>query len=78
MSKSASMSTDTIQVKGKDAAGKDLTIETRAVGVVTTVETDAKGGIMLNVGDAQVKYEDILAVRTATPFYVPDAVGKET
>ena len=68
----------TIQVKGKDAAGKDLTIETRAVGVVTTVETDAKGGILLNVGDAQVKYEDILAVRTATPFYVPDAVGKES
>lgn len=68
----------TIQVKAKDAAGKDLpTIETRAVGVVNTVETDASGNIVLGVGDAQVKYEDILAVREPTPFYIPNAPGKE-
>lgn len=59
----------TIQVKAKDAQGKDITVETRAVGVVDTVETDAKNNIILNVGEAQVKYEDILAVRDATPFY---------
>lgn len=59
----------TIQVKAKDAKGDDITVETRAVGVVDTVETDAQGGIILNVGEAQVKYEDILAVRDATPFY---------
>lgn len=59
----------TIQVKAKDAAGADITVETRAVGIVNTVETDASGGILLNVGEAQVKYEDILAVREATPFY---------
>lgn len=61
----------TIQVKAKSAQGADITVETRAVGIVDTVETDASGGIILNVGDAQVKYEDILAVREATPFYVP-------
>lgn len=59
----------TIQVKAKNAKGEDITVETRAVGVVDTVETDSKGGIVLNVGEAQVKYEDILAVREATPFY---------
>lgn len=59
----------TIQVKAKNAKGEDITVETRAVGVVDTVETGADGGIILNVGDAQVKYEDILAVRDATPFY---------
>lgn len=59
----------TIQVAAKNAKGENITVETRAVGVVNTVETDAKGGIVLNVGEAQVKYEDILAVREATPFY---------
>lgn len=59
----------TIQVKAKDAQGKDITVETRAVGVVDTVETDASGNIILNVGEAQVKFSDILAVRDATPFY---------
>lgn len=59
----------TIQVKAKNAKGDDITVETRAVGVVDTVETDSTGGIILNVGEAQVKYEDILAVREATPFY---------
>lgn len=59
----------TIQVKAKDAQGKDITVETRAVGTVNTVETDANNNIILNVGDAQVKYEDILAVRDSTPFY---------
>lgn len=59
----------TIQVKAKNAKGDDITVETRAVGTVDTVETDAQGGIILNVGEAQVKFEDILAVREATPFY---------
>ncbi len=68
----------TIQVKAKDAAGKDITVETRAVGTVDTVETDASGNIILNVGDAQVKYEDILAVREATPFYIPSPAQDDT
>lgn len=57
-----------IQVKAKDAAGKDITPETRSVGTVDTVENDAAGNIILNVGDVPVKYQDILAVRDATPF----------
>lgn len=61
----------TIQVKAKDAKGTDLaTVETRAVGTVDTVETDATGNIVLNVGDVQVKYNEILAVRDQTPIYV--------
>jgi flagellar basal-body rod modification protein FlgD len=68
----------TIQVTAKDAAGKDITVETRAVGTVSTVENGANGSIILNVGDAQVKYEDILAVREATPFYVPEAPEQES
>lgn len=67
----------TIQVTAKDAAGKDITVETRAVGTVSTVENGKNGSIVLNVGDAQVKYEDILAVREATPFYVPEAPEQE-
>jgi len=68
----------TIQVTAKDATGKDITVETRAVGTVNTVETDAQNNIVLNVGDAQVKYADILAVREATPFYVPNPIDKES
>jgi flagellar basal-body rod modification protein FlgD len=64
----------TIQVTAKDASGDDITpIDTRAVGVVDTVETDASGQTIFNVGDVQVKYDDVLAVREATPFYVPNA-----
>lgn len=61
----------TIQVKAKDSKGADLaTVETRAVGTVDTVETDATGNIVLNVGDVQVKYNEILAVRDQTPIYI--------
>lgn len=69
--------TYTINVTAKDAAGKDFNPDTRAVGVVDTVETDANGDLILNVGDVQVKYNEILAVREATPFYVPATGGEE-
>lgn len=58
-----------IQVTGKDAEGKDVAMDARSVGVVDTVETDSNGDLLLNVGDVQVKYSDILAVREPTPFY---------
>lgn len=61
----------TIRVTAKDAKGADINVDARSVGVVDTVETDSKGNIVLNVGETQVKYDEILAVREATPFYVP-------
>lgn len=59
----------TISIKAKDQTGAEMEADTRAVGIVNTVETDKDGNIVLNVGDVQVKYEEILAVRE--PTYVP-------
>lgn len=62
----------TVKVTAKNAKGEDITVDARAVGVVSTVETDDDGNILLNMGDVQVKYEEILAVREPTPFYIPE------
>lgn len=70
--------TYTIRVAAKDEAGKDMTADARAVGVVNTVETDEDGNIVLNVGDVRVKYSDILAVRQPTIAYLPDTGGEDT
>jgi flagellar basal-body rod modification protein FlgD len=68
----------TITVKAKDTAGKDMTSETYAVGVVNTVETDKDGNVMLTVGDVVIKYEEIIAVREATPLLGTDPADDET
>lgn len=66
-----------IQVTAKDAKGASINVPSRAVGVVDTVETGKDGEILLNVGDVQVKYKEILAVREPTPFYVPNGSDAE-
>ncbi|MFZ4124559.1 MAG: flagellar hook assembly protein FlgD [Rickettsiales bacterium] len=53
----------TITVKAKNAAGNDMTVDTRAVGIVTGVESSKDGKIMLSVGDVEVPFDEILAVR---------------
>lgn len=68
----------TIRVTAKDAAGKEMDVDARAVGLVDTVETDADGNIVLNVNGVPVKYEEILAVREPTPFYIPSDAGDDT
>lgn len=68
----------TITVKAKDTAGKDMTAETYAVGVVNTVETNADGEVSLTVGDVVVKYDEIIAVREATPLLGTDPADDET
>jgi len=67
----------TIQVAAKNAKGEAVTVDTRSVGVVDTVETDENGDIILTVGEVRVKYADVLAVRDATPFYVSDSGDSE-
>jgi flagellar basal-body rod modification protein FlgD len=68
----------TINVTAKSASGAAMTADTRAVGVVDTVETDANGDIVLNVGQVQVKYSEILAVREQTLVNIPSSSGSET
>ena len=53
----------TITVKAKNAAGNDMTADTRAVGIVTGVESGKDGAIKLTVGDLEVPFDQILAVR---------------
>ncbi|MBN8542686.1 MAG: flagellar hook assembly protein FlgD [Alphaproteobacteria bacterium] len=53
----------TITVKAKNAAGNDMDVDTRAVGIVTGVESSKEGKILLSVGDVEVPFDEILAVR---------------
>ena len=62
-----------IAVTAKDSQDKAITAETRAVAIVSGVETDATGGTILTThGNAQVKFEDVLAVREATRAVLDD------
>lgn len=58
----------TMTVKAKNEAGEAITTKTYAVGVVNTVETDKNGVIKITVGDVVVDFDDIVAIREATPF----------
>jgi flagellar basal-body rod modification protein FlgD len=58
--------TYTITVKAKNAAGQDIASDARAVGIVTAVESGKDGEIMVSIGKRNIKFEDILAVRTPT------------
>jgi flagellar basal-body rod modification protein FlgD len=53
----------TLSVEAVDISGKPIVAETRAVAIVSGVETDAKGNTMLNAGGAQVDYTKVLAIR---------------
>lgn len=57
--------TYTISVKAKNAAGP-IASDARAVGIVTAVESGKNGEIMVSIGKRNIKFEDILAVRTPT------------
>lgn len=56
----------TISVLATDAAGKSIVPETRAVAIVSGVETDKDGNILLTTGKSKVNFTDILAVREPT------------
>jgi len=58
----------TITVTATNAAGEKMTVDTRAVGVVTGVETGEDGALKLTMGDVEVPYDEILAVRD--PIYL--------
>ncbi len=58
--------TYTIAVAPLDSNGKAMTPEMRAVGIVSGVETDASGNVLLDIGDTKVNYTDVLTVRVAT------------
>jgi flagellar basal-body rod modification protein FlgD len=58
----------TITLTAKDATGKDIPASTYAVGIVNTVETNKDGVIKVTVGDVTVDFDDIVAVREATPI----------
>lgn len=58
----------TISIKAKNATGGDMVASTYAVGIVNTVETGKDGTIKVTVGDVTVDFDDIVAVREATPI----------
>jgi len=68
--------TYSITVKAKDAADNEITPDARAVGVVTSVETDKDGNILVGIGERTVKYDEILAVRVPTRVDLGD--GEDT
>jgi flagellar basal-body rod modification protein FlgD len=61
----------TIVVTAKDAEGKTIQADTRAVGTVASVQHDKDGTITLTVGTVQVPYDQILAVRLPTRVVLP-------
>jgi flagellar basal-body rod modification protein FlgD len=60
-----------ISIKAKDNSGKDITVDNRAVGVVTSVESDRDGTVLLAIGGKNVKYSDVLAVRAPVRVVTP-------
>jgi flagellar basal-body rod modification protein FlgD len=52
-----------LEVTAKNAKGEEIKVDSRAVGIVTSVETK-NGEVMLTVGGVEVKLSDILTVRT--------------
>lgn len=58
--------TYTISVKATDSSGKDITVETRSVAIVSGVETDKSGNPLLTAGTSKVAFDKILAVRSPT------------
>jgi flagellar basal-body rod modification protein FlgD len=56
----------TISVVAKDASNKEMTVETRAVGIVGGVETDKDGNPMLTAGSRKISFDQVLAVREPT------------
>lgn len=54
----------TVNAVGLD--NKPMTVETRAVALVSGVESDTNGDLLLNAGDAKVKFTDVMAVREPT------------
>jgi flagellar basal-body rod modification protein FlgD len=53
----------TISIAAKDANQNTLTVDTRSVGIVTGVESGSNGAVSLTVGNVQVPFDQILAVR---------------
>lgn len=68
----------TLTVKATDSSGAAITTTTHSVGIVNTVETDTDGNIKVTVGDRVVDFEDILAIREATPIITPTDDGSST
>lgn len=56
----------TVSIDAKDTAGKAITAETRAVAVVSGVETDTSGAVQLITANGDVAYDQVLAVRAPT------------
>ena len=61
----------TISVDAKDADGKTIVADTRAVGTVAAVQNEDNGKITLTVGTVQVPFDQILAVRLPTRVELP-------
>lgn len=55
-----------IIVNALDGSGKPIKAETRSVGIVSGVETDAQGNTLLSAGDSTVNFNDVLAVRAVS------------
>lgn len=55
-----------IAVNARDTEGASITTETRSVGIVSGVETDAAGNTLLISGNKTVNFNDVLAVRSIT------------
>ncbi|MES2984036.1 MAG: flagellar hook assembly protein FlgD [Pseudomonadota bacterium] len=52
--------------------------ETRAVAIVSGVETDKDGNVMLTVGQTTVNYNDVLAVRSPSRIATPSTTDTST
>lgn len=61
----------TIAVTASDAANVAITAETRAVTLVSGVETDSNGNTLLTAGETKINYADVLAVRTPSRADLP-------
>lgn len=68
----------TFTIEATDSLNKKMTVSTRAVALVSGVESDSLGNTMLTTPmGAKVNFEDILAVREATRTVLPEEDGEE-
>lgn len=61
----------TISVASKDSAGKAVKSDARAVGIVTAVESAPDGTVLLTIADRNVRFNEVLAVRSPTFVNIP-------
>ena len=67
--------TYTIAVSATDGTGAAITATTQKVGIVSGLQTDSSGNLILNIGDTTVNMSDVTAVRPPSRVSTTTSTG---